>query len=148
METEYEGIWGIIVTGFNHGYRSPITAFIVGHKDLVLSEQEVGFDINTNSEPKIPILKPIDKTLEELVEFYQPRQGGTDLEVVQDNFDVLHWQGYAYIMKNWTSDKLGKPPIMIVTGTRFVDPNIWEEISTTSFIQEINDRTNVIGENK
>lgn len=148
MDTEYEGIWGIIVTGGNHGYRSPITAFIVGHKDLSLTDQEVGFEINDNSEPKIPILKPINKTLEELVSDYQPRQHGAELEEVQNKFDVLHWQGYAYIMKNWTGERPGKAPLLIVTGTRFINPDIWKEISTESFIQELNDRTNVVGENK
>lgn len=86
--------------------------------------------------------------MEELLDNYQPRLYGAELEEVQDKFDVLHWQGYAYIMKNWTGEKPGKAPLLLVTATRFINPDIWKEISTESFIQEINDRTNVVGENK
>lgn len=148
MDSEYEGILGITVTGFDHGYRAPIIALIIGHKDISLTEAEVGFDIHSNNEPNIQILKPIDKALEELLDNYQTRGHCDEVETLRNKLDTLHWLGYAYVMKNWAGEKIGKPPLLIVSATRFINLDIWKEIPTIELIKEINDRTNVVGEKK
>lgn len=146
MDMEYEGLLGIMVATGNNGYRAPVFALLIGHKDLNIDESEIGFDINTNGEPNIKITKPIEKTLEEILEGYVPRPHGSELSTLQDQLDNLHWLGYAYVLKHWSEDKVGKAPLLVISSPRFVDLDIWSEISTESVIREINSRTNFAGE--
>lgn len=145
METEYEGLLGIVVTN-GSGRGRPINALLIGHVDLVVEEKDIGFDINNNDEPHIQILKPIKENLEELLDGYQVSGRCDKVEGLRDILDYLHWVGYSYIMKDYPDTSPGKPPLMIISNPRLVDLNIWKEISNESAIQEINNRTNVVGE--
>lgn len=147
METEYEGLLGIVVTyGAHRG--SPISGLIIGHAELGITEEQIGFDINNNDEPTIKILKPIKDNLEELLDRYEVSGRCDKVKDLRDKLNYLHWVGYAYIMKNFSDDLPGKPPLLIISNPRVVNLDIWTEISTEQAIREINDRSNVVGENK
>jgi hypothetical protein len=147
METEYEAILGIVVT-HGAGRGRPISALFVGHSELSVDEEAVGFDINNNDEANIKLLKPIDKSLEELMDDYQVSGRCDKLKDLRDQLDYLHWLGYAYVMKNYPDNLPGKPPLLVISNPRVVNLDIWKEISSEEVVREINDRTNVVGENK
>jgi hypothetical protein len=148
MEAEYEGIWGVVFSEKAINRRIIVKGFLIGHKDLSLPTNLVGFDINDNREPVVPIVKPVEKTIEELVENYQPRKYGCDLDYLQDVFDELNWCGYCYVLKTLPEDRPGKPPLVVVSNPCVIDLDLWTEISTEAFIREVNDRTSVVLENK
>lgn len=147
VETEYEGVLGIVVT-HGAGRWRPINALFIGHTDLSIGEEQIGFDINNNEEPHIKLIKPIDDNLEELLDNYEVSGRCDKVKDLRDVLDYLHWVGYAYIMKDYPDTDPGKPPLLVISNPRVVDLNIWKEISSESVIREINDRTNVVGENK
>lgn len=144
MEAEYEAILGTVVT-YGAGGGRPITALFVGHSELSIDEEAVGIYINNNNEANIKLLKPIDKSLEELMDNYQVSGRCDKVNDIRDVLDYLHWVGYAYVMKNFPDTSPGKPPLLIISNPRVVDLSIWKEISSESAIREINNRTNVVG---
>lgn len=145
MNTEYEGVLGIVVRHDWTPRGRPISAFLIGHVNASIEEHLVGLSVNNNMESNVKLLKPVEKSIEELMDGYVVSGRCCHLDDLCDMMDYLNWLGYAYVMKNYPPQLPGKPPLLIISNPSVVDLDKWSEISTESIIREINNRTNIVG---
>lgn len=133
----YEVHYGVVVDYYSKA-NIPSAAFVVlpvgssPYLDIAL-----GFKLNTNRNAPIKVDKEIEKSVSELASGYSCRNH--DEQFYQDGFDHLNWVGYAYIRKELTLFSQVKTfPLLLISNPVHVDKNIWEEISTSRLIKEIN----------
>lgn len=145
MKEKYEGILGVVLpVPYLRDSNTIVTALFIVAEESLIKSADVGFAINNNNEPNIKLpTKPIEKSIEELLEGWVPSGRCGELDYFQDQLDELHWLGYAYIMKEPPSNYTGKLPLVIMSRSMYANLDIWEEISTEVLVREINDRINI-----
>jgi len=123
---KYEGIIGVVVN------RGPsISCLLVQAVGEVFTVGDLGIEINDYDDLHIPLNKTIE-SLEDLL----PDQGQVFHSGILFN---MHWTGFAYELKGYTGE--AKSPIIIVSNPKLMNPALWQEITLTSAIEQINARS-------
>lgn len=128
----YQATLGVVVA------RGPNTAaLLIQAVGEIYTPDQLGVNINNVRDEVLPITAPIEATLEELIT--DPKRDFDTTTLYK-----LHWTGYAYKLKDYTG--VAKPPLLVVSNPSKIDLSRWEEVTTTSVIEEINRRVGGVDE--